>query len=328
MPAAVASPETRRGIQALVAFAAALFLALWVGRAPAHVPFLAVGVVILFFATLLHAEAGLVILILSMLLSPELALGNAGGAGLQGSRDVVLRTEDLILLLVGLAWIARMAIHKDLGAIRRTRLNAFIGAYIASCLLSTLIGIETGRVRAVVGLCYVAKYVEYFILFFITVNYVRSPRQLRRLLAAVLITAALIVLYAYWQIPSGIRPSAPFEGSRGEPNTLGGYLVMMIAVSAAIALTVHSWIWMEVQGPDGEAVTWGIEGGPPVNLFRNGVTKATLPVGSEIKIFGYQAKSGESKAVGVFFEYPDGRKIFMGGSAPGADGRPVPGATR
>ncbi len=90
----------------------------------------------------------------------------------------------------------------------------------------------------------------------------------------------------------------------------------------------HAWIWMDVQGPDGEVVTWGIEGGPPVNLFRNGVTKATLPVGSEIKIFGYQAKSGESKAVGVFFEYPDGRKIFMGGSAPGADGRPVPGATR
>ncbi len=243
MPAAVASPETRRGIQALVAFAAALFLALWVGRAPAHVPYLAVAAVILFFATLLHAEAGLVILILSMLLSPELALGNAGGTGLQGSRDVVLRTEDLILLLVGLAWIARMAIHKDLGAIRRTRLNAFIGAYIASCLLSTLIGIETGRVRAVVGLCYVAKYVEYFILFFITVNYVRSPRQLRRLLAAVLITAAQIVLYAYWQIPSGVRPSAPFEGARGEPNTLGGYLVMMIAVSAAIALTVDDTRW-------------------------------------------------------------------------------------
>ena len=69
---------------------------------------------------------------------------------------------------------------------------------------------------------------------------------------------------------------------------------------------------------------WGLEGGPPVNLFRNGVTKASLPVGSEIKIFGYQAKSGENKAVAVFFEYPDGRKVFMGGSAPGADGKPVP----
>ena len=87
----------------------------------------------------------------------------------------------------------------------------------------------------------------------------------------------------------------------------------------------HSWVWIDVV-KDGVTTNWGLEGGPPVNLFRNGVTKASLPVGSEIKIFGYQAKSGESKAVAVFFEYADGRKVFMGGSAPGADGKPVPGA--
>ena len=66
---------------------------------------------------------------------------------------------------------------------------------------------------------------------------------------------------------------------------------------------------------------WGIEGGPPSNLFRNGITKASLPLGTEIKLFGYQARSGESKGVGVFVEYLDGRKVFMGGSAPGANGQ-------
>ena len=83
----------------------------------------------------------------------------------------------------------------------------------------------------------------------------------------------------------------------------------------------HSWIWLDVKGKDGKVVNWGIEGGPPSNLFRNGVTKASLPVGTEIKLFGYQAKSGQSKGVGVFVEYLDGRKVFMGGSAPGANGR-------
>ena len=87
----------------------------------------------------------------------------------------------------------------------------------------------------------------------------------------------------------------------------------------------HSWIWLDVKEKDGKTVTWGIEGGPPTNLFRNGITKASLPVGTEIKLFGYQAKSGESKGVGVFVEYLDGKKVFMGGSAPGADGR---GSTR
>ena len=82
----------------------------------------------------------------------------------------------------------------------------------------------------------------------------------------------------------------------------------------------HSWIWIDVKGKDGTVVNWGIEGGPPSNLFRNGITKASLPVGTEIKLFGYGSKTGESRGVGVFVEYLDGRKVFMGGSAPGANG--------
>jgi len=85
----------------------------------------------------------------------------------------------------------------------------------------------------------------------------------------------------------------------------------------------HAWIWMDVKGPDGKVVNWGIEGGPPTNLFRNGITKTSLPIGTEIKVFAYQAKNGESKGVGVFVEYLDGRKVFMGGSAQGANGQPT-----
>ena len=88
----------------------------------------------------------------------------------------------------------------------------------------------------------------------------------------------------------------------------------------------HSWLWVDVTNEDGSVTNWGFEGGPPINLFRHGITKDTLPVGSEIKIFAYQAKSGESKGVAVFFEYLDGSKVFMGGSAPGADGKPRPDA--
>jgi hypothetical protein len=86
----------------------------------------------------------------------------------------------------------------------------------------------------------------------------------------------------------------------------------------------HSWIWIDVKGKDGTVVNWGIEGGPPINLYRNGFTRNSLPIGTEIKLFGYQAKSGESRGVGVFVEYPDGRKVFMGGSAPGANGQTAP----
>lgn len=82
----------------------------------------------------------------------------------------------------------------------------------------------------------------------------------------------------------------------------------------------HAWIWLDVKGPDGKVVNWGIEGGPPTNLFRNGITRASLQTGTEIKVFAYQSKAAESKGVGVYVEYLDGRKVFMGGSAPGATG--------
>ncbi len=99
-------------------------------------------------------------------------------------------------------------------------------------------------------------------------------------------------------------------------------------VTSVELVNPHSWIWMDVTNEDGTVTRWGLEGGPPVNLFRNGFTRDALPVGSEIKVFGYQAKSGENKGVGVFFEYLDGRKVFMGGSAPGADGNPTPTGAR
>ncbi|HUD71470.1 MAG TPA: hypothetical protein VMQ62_05870, partial [Dongiaceae bacterium] len=209
-------------------------IALLIARAPLIAPLVGCVALILFAAALLSAEAGFVILIASMLLSPEIPLGAAGSGGIEASRSVVLRTEDLLLLLIGFAWLARMAIHKDLGALRRTRLNGAIAAFAACCLLSTLLGIGAGRVRPLVGLCYVAKYLEYFVLYFMTVNYVRTPEALRRLLVAILLTASAITIYAFWQIPQGVRPSAPFEGTPGEPNTLGGYLVLVFAVAAAL----------------------------------------------------------------------------------------------
>src|SRR5262245_53233848 len=85
----------------------------------------------------------------------------------------------------------------------------------------------------------------------------------------------------------------------------------------------HSWIWLDVKNKEGSVNTGGLEGGPPSNLCRNGLTKASLPIGTQIKLFGYQSKTGEAKGVGVFVEYLDGRKLFMGGSAPGASGGEV-----
>jgi hypothetical protein len=82
----------------------------------------------------------------------------------------------------------------------------------------------------------------------------------------------------------------------------------------------HSWIHINVKSPDGTVATWMIEGASPNNLYRLGLTKESLPAGSEITVEGYQAKDGTTKAVGRNIVFADGKKFFLGLSE--AEGAP------
>ncbi|HZC81863.1 MAG TPA: O-antigen ligase family protein, partial [Nitrospiraceae bacterium] len=66
---------------------------------------------------------------------------------------------------------------------------------------------------------------------------VTTKEQARGLVIAGLVVCFLVSLFAIAQIPSGERASAPFEGETGEPNTLGGYLVFMLAIVTGLLLT-------------------------------------------------------------------------------------------
>src|SRR5262249_53488257 len=82
----------------------------------------------------------------------------------------------------------------------------------------------------------------------------------------------------------------------------------------------HSWIYLDVKNADGSVTKWMVEGGSPNSLYRNGFTKDSLPAGTEITVEGYQAKDRSNRAVGANLRFADGRRLFMGGSAPGAEG--------
>jgi hypothetical protein len=82
----------------------------------------------------------------------------------------------------------------------------------------------------------------------------------------------------------------------------------------------HSWIHLDVADAAGNVVNWGVEGGSPNALLRLGFTKGYLPVGTEIVVDGYQAKDSSNRAAGKDLTLADGRRLFLGGSAPGATG--------
>jgi len=82
----------------------------------------------------------------------------------------------------------------------------------------------------------------------------------------------------------------------------------------------HAWIYVDVKSPDGKVVNWHFELGPPNALFRLGWRKDAIPVGTEVEITGFRAKSMEATANGRSIILPDGRELFSGGSGPSSEG--------
>lgn len=179
----------------------------------------------------LSTEISLFILIASMLLSPEIMLGGASQGNM--SRGVTIRFEDLLLSIIGLSWIAKMAIFKR-GLVERSPLNRPIGLYIAACILSTIIGVMTERVKVLAGILYVMKYFQYFFIFFMAINNIHTKKQIRNYLIGFYLTCFFACLIGILNMPTTKRVSAPFEGDVGEPNTFGGYLLLLLSIALAI----------------------------------------------------------------------------------------------
>lgn len=65
-------------------------------------------------------------------------------------------------------------------------------------------------------------------------------------------------------------------------------------------------------------MNWMVEGGTPNALFRRGVTKDSVKIGTELLVDGFAAKNGSMRANGRNLAFPDGRKLFLGSSGTGA----------
>jgi hypothetical protein len=102
--------------------------------------------------------------------------------------------------------------------------------------------------------------------------------------------------------------TAQFDGTK--PVTLKGTVTQMDWINP------HAWIHLDVKGPDGKVVSWMVETGSPNILLRRGFNKKSLEAGSDIVVQGYMAKDGENKINGGSVTFPDGKRLFLGGSNP------------
>ncbi len=225
--------KTALDTRILLPFLALIILTVLGGMFVAHitpgVAVLLVGGVILAVICFVNPEIGLYVLLCAMLLGPQFGVGEATGESVRG-RGVTLRLDDFLLVVIGFSWFLSTAINKERGLFLKTPLNRYIAYYFIACLVSTLLGYMMERVKGVAGIMFVLKYFEYFIVYFMAVNYLKEKKQMERYVLTMLIVCMIVCLVAIAQIPSGARVSAPFEGKTGEPNTLGGYLVLILSL--------------------------------------------------------------------------------------------------
>lgn len=132
-----------------------------------------------------------------------------------------------------------------------------------------------------------------------------------RLLKVVVSAGVLIAAV----LPAVAHHSFSAEFDRNKKVELDGKVVQMDWVNP------HSWLVIDVSKADGTVDRWRIEGGSPSVLLRLGWNRNSLPAGTHIKVVAYQAKDGSLRASSQSIEFPDGRKMGLGGSGETDEGR-------
>lgn len=105
------------------------------------------------------------------------------------------------------------------------------------------------------------------------------------------------------------------EYDQNKPITLRGTIAKIDWINP------HAKIWVEVKEPDGTVTRWSVETGTPNALFRQGITRDSLPAGTPIVVNGWPAKDGSLYAAGRQITFPDGRSLLLLGTVSGQSAR-------
>jgi hypothetical protein len=122
-----------------------------------------------------------------------------------------------------------------------------------------------------------------------------------------MVVASVVALTAgVYSVDAHHSFNAEFDGTK--QVTLEGKVFMMEFVNP------HSWLHIDADLPDGKTERWKIEGGSPNVMFRLGWDRNTLPVGTKVRVTGSPAKDGAKRMSSRNVQFPDGKRMDLGGS--------------
>lgn len=187
-----------------------------------------------FGATVFRVEYGLYLLLVAMLLSPEIEYGEVGR---DAGRGLNLRYDDILVMVIFVGVLVKHTFEGRPLYWRSSPINGGILAYYGVCLISTLLALRISVLAWDKDLAFfvLMKMLEFYLIFWMVGMSVSSMTEVRRMLGVFFAVSFVVALYGVISVGTMPRVSAPFEAGGTEPNTFGGYLMMVIVLSISLA---------------------------------------------------------------------------------------------
>ncbi|MDZ4858096.1 MAG: hypothetical protein SGI88_03875 [Candidatus Hydrogenedentes bacterium] len=189
---------------------------------------------LIFGLTILRVDLGVFFLVIAMLLSPEIDAGKVG----IGNRALNVRYNDGLIVIVFIGVLVKCAFEGRQSLWLPNPINSGIILYYGICMLSTMYAYQRALPAFDTHESFftMLKMAEFYMIFVLVGNAVRSLRQVRQQIYLFFAVALVVSLYGlHSRFFSGMeRVSAPFEQGGTEPNTLGGYLVLVMCIAGGL----------------------------------------------------------------------------------------------
>ncbi len=189
--------------------------------------------------TFFYPKVGLAIMLISMLFATDVPVGEGGET--TRNRSVSIRAEDLLLIIISGGWLIRQAVTRSLSNLKNVPANKPIFCMVLIMLLASSFGYIQGTTPLYRGFFFTMKRIEYFWIFFMTINILDTQEEgktcVKLLLGSAIIIALLgIIQQILFPVAGGITTTAGY----GRANTLGSFLLIVIGISLGVYLYEQS----------------------------------------------------------------------------------------
>ncbi len=213
-------------------------------------PLIAVAGIFSMALSFYRPKMGLGLMVISTLLLPGFEAGTIHASQYQMERSVRLHPEDFIIVAVFIGWLAQVAITKIIGSRAESDhvpFIKFIYLFMFIMILSTTLGIfaETTNLRR--GSLFFLKRTEYFLIFFMTANVIRTPQDFRNFMRLFFAASFIVIGFGVIEVFVLRRALSASTFSDSGANALASFLLILIPMllhAQTLALRSRKWKWM------------------------------------------------------------------------------------